>query len=202
MSNLYGVASQYNNVSTSYRPSTAEQRSDWKQERSRIFVESQFGVPSSPSGAVGANLNTTKFFLCGCFVNHFTTSSRPHKVPSTWATRVLPEGDKHPATPPAGLHGWSVYPQQAGGPCSAWQSTAGPAGLWERTIHLSARPLQMLDQNFLESWSCSLWLLLRRSHKRRGRAFWPLCRPSPWSSWERAGDCGRPLRHIYQKPKL
>lgn len=55
---LYGVASQYDNIHTSYWSSIAVQRGDRKQEWPRVPVKSQLGIPTCRSAAIGANLNT------------------------------------------------------------------------------------------------------------------------------------------------
>lgn len=55
---LYGVASQENNVHTSYRSSIAVQTGDRKQEWPWILVKSQLSIPSCGTAAVGTYLNT------------------------------------------------------------------------------------------------------------------------------------------------
>lgn len=57
---LQGVAPQNDNVHASHRSSAAVQRGDGKQERPRVPLESQSGIPARRSAAVGTNLNKKK----------------------------------------------------------------------------------------------------------------------------------------------
>lgn len=55
---LYGVASQNDDIHTSYRSSIAVQGGDRKQEWPWVPVKPQLGIPTRGSAAIGTNLNT------------------------------------------------------------------------------------------------------------------------------------------------